>query len=98
MFNIQREATDQATTLNNRANIRALMGTKSYENQEKKRAEKENKEKLAALEEARKQNIERQEEIKISKYMGKHSGNLLKGLFMGHISLKNSPQKFSKEF
>jgi len=69
LYNIQKDATDQATTLNNRANIRTFMGTKSYENQEKIRSEKENKEKLAALEEARKQNVERQEEIKISKYL-----------------------------
>ena len=46
------------------------MGTKSYENQEKIRSEKENKEKLAAMAEANKKDIERKEEIKISKYLG----------------------------
>jgi len=70
LYNIQKDATDQATTLNNRANIRTFMGTKSYENQEKIRSEKENKEKLAAMAEANKKDIERKEEIKISKYLG----------------------------
>ena len=56
--------------MNNRANIRQLMGSRSAENQEKVRAEKEEQERLFAMEEAQKASIERQEENRISKYLG----------------------------
>ena len=68
-YNIQRVVVDEETTLNNRASIRALMGTKSAENQDKIIAEKEAKEKEVAEERARLLEIQRQEEVKISRYM-----------------------------
>jgi len=68
-YNIQRVTVDQEATLNNRASIRALMGTKSFENQDKIRAEKEAEEKEAELERARELEIQKQEETKIGKYM-----------------------------
>lgn len=68
-YNIQRVAVDQETTLNNRASIRALMGNKSDENQDKIKAEKETQEKEAAREKARALEIQKQEETKIGRYM-----------------------------
>jgi len=68
-YNIQRAPVDQETTLNNRASIRALMGKKSDENQDKIKAEKEAEEREAALEKARQLEIQKQEEVKIGRYM-----------------------------
>jgi len=68
-FNIQKNANDEETTLNNRANIRTLMFTRCAEHKEKKRAEKEAKDQIVAEEEARKARIEKQEEERIARYL-----------------------------
>jgi len=67
--NIDRNANDEEKILNNRANIRALMGARSVDNQERKQADIEAKAKIVALEQAQKDKVVRQEEMRMSKYM-----------------------------
>ncbi len=74
IYNIQKETIDSESIMNNRANIRCLLGSRSEENQEKVQKEKNEKVRLATIEAEKKTKIDRQEEVKMSRYYGKISG------------------------
>jgi len=77
--NIHRGAVGETGILSNRANIRTVMGNRSMQNQERIQAENEAKAKLLALKEARRTNIQRQEEVKGVKFAdGQNLSNSLK--------------------